>query len=297
MSTRKKKQTKVSTETNDKKTWFFKGKSFKELSDKFYNLSSGRFVKNKPRICDYSINKINIIGTRKDTELFFEENRKSILERFKTKKPDYVRPFNDITYICKFAVNSSLACKTDYKTTITGKNTELEDLSDKYLEEMSLFGFEGMFLKARVTRVIDADTLIVVVCVPVNDLGKSRKIGKNGMLKRSCLFKTRSTVKFFTKLKIRMWGYDAAEKDTKAGKLAKSLYEEKIQSLKNIIWMDILDKNIVGEDGGKFGRVLAVLYEDEKRTKPLTDYLIRMEKSTGVKMIQPFFGGTKKSFS
>lgn len=76
-----------------------------------------------------------------------------------------------------------------------------------------------------------------------------------------------------------MYGYDAAEKDTDAGKLAKRLIEEKkITSLGGIVWCQFIEPTIADD---RYGRKLAVLYKDEQQ------HLLEKENFDNVKMVFP----------
>ena len=98
---------------------------------------------------------------------------------------------------------------------------------------------------------------------------------------------------FFTKITVRMYGYDAAEKDTEAGQLAKKLMIDKFSSLNDIVWCQFIDET-VGCD--KYGRTLTLMYEDPNKHNLLNSYLFDMESIHNIKMVNVYVGGTKKGF-
>jgi len=281
------------------KQWFnLKGQEFEESADRWYNLSTSRYVKNKPKYDPVlSIRGIRIIGTMENLIEFWRINVSRLGQSLPkgTNFEDVIfTPFEDITFLSEDASQRSEMCFLGMAGTVIppAQTTNVAELPLELIDKMCRFSFAGLFVKGRSVYVVDGDTLDVIIFVPLVVLGSARAIGKNtqvGILPTPGFEKTG----FFAKIRIRMYGFDSAEKNTEAGQLAKRLFEEKLQSLGGIVWCQFIETTIAEE---KYDRILAVLYEDEKKTRLLNDYLLKQEAAVGVKMVFPYLGGTKKKF-
>jgi endonuclease YncB( thermonuclease family) len=178
-------------------------------------------------------------------------------------------------------------------STQTGQ-VDIESIPLNTLSSLCKFSFGGLFVKGRIISVIDGDTFDMAFFVPLMTLGTSRVLGEKREPKVSILPSGRYQQSgFIAKVALRTYGYDAAEKDTTEGKVAKKMMEDKFESIKGIVWCQFIESSIAVD---KYGRHLAVVYEDEKRTKIATDYLLEQEKKTRIKMVHPYSGGTKQKF-
>ena len=239
-----------------------KGNPFQENIEKWYNLSTNRYVKNPPKdpkIC-WSLREVRILGTADQIDSFCTRNN---------LKSEKFQPFNDVAFVCEDAVKKSSLGKPVHTSTET-----LNDLSAEQLKQIKPFNYDGLFLECRVTNIHDGDTLTGVIHVNLEDLSR------NG----SCL--PCSTGSFFTSVKIRTYGYDAQELDTAEGKTARDLLTKKIESFKNVIWVHFLGQT------DKYGRSLGVLYEDKEKKHCLNTYLL----GCGGNLVRPYLGGTKQTF-
>jgi len=263
------------------------GNEFEEPSDQWYNLPTGRYVKNKPKYDPvYSIRGIRILGRTEDLVKFWELNLERLGQSLpkRTEFKDVIfAPFEDIAFLSRDATLRAEKCLGDRVSPV--RTTDVAKLPEETLSKVCRFSFGGLFTKGRVVRVIDGDTLDLVIFVPFSILSSTRE-GKVGALP------TKGSEKggFFTQVRVRMYGYDSAEKNTEAGLQAKQLFEEKIDSLGGIVWCQFIDAN------EKYDRSLAVLYEDKEKTRLLNDFLFRQEQMTNTKMVFPYLGGTKKKF-
>jgi len=271
-------------------SWYnLKGNTFEEIPDQWYNLRTNRFVSNKPSTYDpvYGLKGIRVLGTKEDIDKFWELNNKQFTGR---RMEDLLfEPFNDISFLANDAVHRSQICFTGTAGSVisTTDTTDVSLLTQEHMDMMCRFTFDGLFVKARIDNVIDGDTFDVVFYVPLVSLGRVSN-QKSPIVLNS----TQENIGFFTKVCVRMYGYDAAEKDTEAGKLAKKLMEEKLTLLDNTVWCQFINTG----DSDKYGRSLVVLYEDEEKHHLLNTYLSDQEKIYNMKMVFPYLGGKKKTF-
>jgi len=289
-------------EIPEMKKWVnLNGKAFVESSTKWYNLRTSRSVVKKPETYTpvYGLKGIRVLGTKDDIDKFWKLNINSLkqaLEPNATMDSTIFQPFDDITFMSEDAAERSQVCFIGSAGTIIPAATtkDVASLTEKEMAAMCKFSFSGLFVKGRVDNVIDGDTFDIVFYVPISVLGRARSIGEKGLPQTSVIpVPGYEQTGFFAKVAIRMYGYDAAEKDTDAGKLAKRLMEEKFVSLGGIVWCQFIEVTVADD---KYGRTLAVLYADEKKTRLLNDYLLGMEKIHNVKMVFPYLGGTKEKF-
>jgi len=273
-------------------------KSFTERSDRWYNLSTKRFVKNPPKdetIC-WSLKQVRVLGTKSQVKTFWKVNSTQLetVCSGKSCSQELFQPFRDVTYMSEQASSrsSDLILGPASKMLPLPKNTDVEGLSTEQLDNLTGLHFGGLFLKARVVDVIDGDTIKVVVFFPLNELGSCRKINRKLQVSAYPAHSKKNSG-FFTLLSIRTYGYDAVEKDQPAGQLAKQLFQEKLESLNNVIWCQFIDPSI---NKDKYDRHLAVLYEDQNKTRLLNDYLLKKQTEVKTVLVNPYLGGTKEKF-
>lgn len=290
----------VIPETNKKQWLNLKGQLFEELPLQWYNLRTGRFVSNKPGTYNpvYGLRGIRILGTREDLNSFWRLNSEKIQKDFLnvTRIEDIIfEPFEDIVFLSEDAAERSQVCFIGTAGTVIAATTttDVASLTEKEMESMCKFTFGGLYVKGKIDNVIDGDTFDMVFYVPIALLGQGRALGDKKVQAPVIPMQGYEQTGFFAKVSIRMYGYDAAEKDTDAGKLAKRLMEEKFRSLGGIVWCQFIEATIADD---KYGRTLAVLYEDEAKQRLLNNYLLEQEKFHNVKMVFPYIGGTKKQF-
>jgi endonuclease YncB( thermonuclease family) len=253
---------KIDSEVFNESWLDLKGRSFIINDYRWYNLRTNRIVKNLPTSsATYSIRNVRVIGTYKDIVDFHKINSIDIDENM------IYQPIEDIEFLSTEIINITESSNMNKLNT----KKKLKDITKEEINNMDLFSFNGMFVKGRVAKVIDGDTLRVIVHIPLKKL-----MNKYGS--------------FNTLIKIRTYGYDAQEKNTGEGKIAKELFKEKLESLDNIIWCYLLHND-------KYGRTLAVLFEDKRRKVLLNDYLFKKEKEKGtLKLVNTYLGGKKDKF-
>jgi hypothetical protein len=219
-------------------------------SCQWFNLETNRKISNPPNLLAFK--GLRVCGTEEKLNKFFELNKVALRERVGKKPTKYV-PCQDVLCLCQEAY-----LKTRNEPTYSFFNKEVSELSQEEIETIPQFQFPVTFLKVRVLEVVDGDTLNVVGNL-------------NGLFR-------------FT---IRTYGYDAAEKNTEQGVLAKAVLSKKVIHLNNILWCQTLSYK------DRYGRVIAILYEDQERKKLLVECLMNLK----TKVINPYSGGTKIVFS
>lgn len=291
----------IGNEISGQREWLnLKGKVFEELPIQWYNLRTSRFVSNKPGTYSpvYGLRGIRILGTIEDLNSFWRLNSEKIKQKFlnvTTIEDIIFEPFEDIVFLSEDAAERTQVCFIGTAGTVieATTTTDVASLTEKQMESMCKFTFGGLFVKGKIDNVIDGDTFDMVFYVPIALLGQGRALGDKKLQAPIIPIQGYHHTGFFAKVSIRMYGYDAAEKDTEPGKLAKRLMEEKLKSLGGIVWCLFIGAAIADD---KYGRTLAVLYEDEQKQRLLNNYLLEQEKLYNVKMVFPYLGGTKKQF-
>lgn len=286
---------------NIPRQWFnLKGQAFEESPRQWYNLRTSRLVANKPGTYEpvYGLKGIRILGTREDVENFWRINIQRINEvfpRVTTINNILFEPFEDIAYLSEDVAERSQMCFVNTAgTVIAATNTrDIASLTQNQIDSMCRFTFGGLFVKGKIISTVDGDTFDMAFYVPIALLGQGRAFNEKKLQAPVIPTIGYEQTGFFAKVSIRMYGYDAAEKDTNAGKLAKTLMEDKFRSLGGIVWCQFVEATIADD---KYGRTLAVLYEDEQKTRLLNNYLLEQEKIYNIKMVFPYIGGTKKTF-
>lgn len=170
---------------------------------------------------------------------------------------------------------------------------DVEKFPTEMLSVMCDFHFEGLNGKGRIIDVIDGDTVRMLVYIELLNLaqGLDVKIGRQSKAhheRRYPIVMEQSNKGFFTVLKVRLFGIDAAEKNTTQGQLAKKLMSEKYAETNNIVYY-----HLYGMD--KYGRTLADLYTDAIHTVKLNEYLISKDFGSGP-LVVSYTGGTKSEY-
>lgn len=277
--------------------WNWQHKPFQEKSDKWLNLSTGRFLQKPPAKnpeIAYSLRGVRILGTEDQISLFWKENSSELAKKFPNATFEQLcfKPFEDIAYLAEEAEHRTQLClhSNDPSEYCIHQSFDVAQLSPTELEGLDVFNFGGCFLKAKVVEVIDGDTLKVAVNVNLKDLAQTRTLPNKRVAN---IYSNHLDSTFCTILVLRTLGYDAVEKDQPDGQLAKQLFTEKLLSLNNLIFVQIVDTSLYKD---KYGRNLAILYEDFSKKRMLNSYLYEQGCKLGKKLVNPYMGGTKASF-
>lgn len=263
-----------------------KGKYFEESKNNWYNLHTSRFVTSMPTTYSpvYGLKGVKVLGTLEEIEQFITLN-----SNIQDNKNSIFKPFENIEFLSNDASERSQICFINTINIINER--DVSSLTNDHINSICKFTFAGLFVKGKICNVIDGDTFDVICFIPIESLSRSRAIADDNIRTPAIPIDGYHKGGFFTKITIRMYGYDSEEKNFEAGQLAKRLMEEKFNSINNIVWCQFIT---TADD--KYGRTLSVLYEDEQKTKLLNDYLLKQEEIHNTKMVYPYVGGTKKSF-
>nr|QBK84785.1 MAG: uncharacterized protein LCDPAC01_02660 [Pithovirus LCDPAC01] len=270
------------------------GREFKEQRIKYYNLHTGRFVKNKPGTYEdpVGLSKVRVVGTEDDLKRFIVSNKGKIGKLYGNIpfKSMIIDPFNTKALIEK--VEAECPIPQQIPLGIKTTASDISDVTDAEIKHLGDFDFKNIFTKARVIRVMDGDTIEIATLISMSELAKERKGHSVGMMIRHPrFFLGYGSHKFLFKLTLRLYGIDTAEKNTRQGQVAKALLMEKLRRLNNFVWV-----HMISQKQEKFGRVLSILYEDCKKRKNLNEFLLEFSEETGYVVAKTYQGGKKSVF-
>lgn len=171
-------------------------------------------------------------------------------------------------------------------TVLNTDTIDVEQIPQNVKDNLCKFTFGGLFGKCEVVHVVDGDTFDVITYIPLVELATTRKSLHGRATQANIVLTYDRRTGFFARITVRAYGYDAIEKDKPDGQLAKELLIQKFQSLGNIIWCQFIEDE-------KYGRTLAVMYEDAGKTKILNNYLINEGNRIGRRLAYSYLGGTK----
>lgn len=275
----------------------------------WYNLASGRKITKRPvGQPDYILNdNPRVAGTRAMIDQFLTQqiaipttssipapetvspNRVEInrVEEYSYSKPKSPTFFG--IPIPKFLQHSA---DKEENTLYHPTSTDVETIPIEHLQMLCDFDLKGLRVKVRVLEVKDGDTCVVVFFCPSKFISSTREEIK---LRPKETKVVRSAIGFegdkgfFIRQSLRINGIDAAEHNTNKGKIAKKLLENKVVSLNNILYL-----NIVGRE--KFGRCLGDLYEDKDFTKNINDEILAYRHTVLGSIAVPYFGAKKAAW-
>lgn len=217
----------------------FNGTLFLEPpAGQWYNLSTGRKITKVPKECPGFLlhPSPRVAGTQIMIDRFLSIQTGNIMGSSPSCSSDTRSQFS----------------LTSLPTSVS--TTDVEKLTPEQINAVPKFTLAGLTTKARVTRVVDGDTLELLFHVS---------------LERLLVLKLDHSMSggFFTKWTTRITEYDAAEMSTREGIVAKEVMEQKIRELNNIVYIRIIKFD-------PHGRVLADVYEDPHLTKHIKDVLL-----------------------
>lgn len=174
------------------------------------------------------------------------------------------------------------------------RTTSVRDLSDELIGRLCPFHLTGVTGEGKVTRIIDGDTIELLVYVPLKEIGRLQPMGRRKIPLAAALVTASSPSNgasldegFFTILKCRLDGVDFAEKNTLQGREGTRLMTELYAESKNYVHY------IIGKQD-KYGRYLVRLYNHPNRHPEsyLNSRYVDVETSVGVVAVS-YGGGTK----
>ena len=258
-----------------------KGREIPKLLEGYYDLATNRRNKNpKP-------------------ELIVDETYKVMGNEYE------LRAFYEINHITTDTVCS---LKNTNNVIYAPNINDVSKLPVEYLNNLCPFNLSGLQSKARVVNVLDGDTWDLVLYLNLSFLftpryyARERKNSTVEIKDSSEYYKQVSILQssdpkskkiqeggLFIMLNCRLMGVDAAESKTAQGKLATELTIKKLESLNNIVYV-----NLLGPD--KYGRTLIDVFEDSEHSKYLNFYLIDYTDPKLGKLAEKYNGGTKSTY-
>lgn len=254
----------------------WKGKDIKIVTKGWYNISTNRTVTQTDRKDLIYINYPKICGKPLDITEFKTENNIIIINN-ENSETSNINNNNDnffrriINYF-KF------------------RNGDVESLTDLQCNSLCTFSmnFKG---KGKIMRVIDADTIEMLIYVNLNKLQTEHIYGRNKSKKISSII-PKAKNGYYGLFTIRLYYVDAAEKDTYEGEYAREEMIKLYKKYNNIIYFELVNNPNNLE---KFGRQLAKLYTDSEYQNSCIEYLINLRYNDRI-VAEPYNGKTKSDY-
>lgn len=246
-----------------------KSKNFVVEEKRWYHLKTSRYIEHNDK--KYFINTYKVCSENiSDLLIFIKKNRIDI---------DSIHSIdcNDETLLELKQLN-----KLSKKVAINKGKFPSEDLCES-LSVLTLAPSD-ISLRARVSKIIDGDTIEIVAPINVNELCSKSYI--NYQVKSQAGISNSKSV-LTVKMRCRLFGIDAAEHDTNKGKIATSLLIEISKKYNNILYV-----HMFGPD--KFGRTLIKLFPNEKYSFCINDALLDHRDKEYGKLFIKYDGNTKE---
>lgn len=238
------------------------GRSVPEPDQGWFNLATQRLNQNPPPD-SRALRGHRWVGTVDQLQQHWTRNRSDPI-------PVIYDPNDLPERLSQMQAQMDLVCARGLAGTIiptsNGQSADVDSLSLEQMASMCRFTLARLLTKARVVQVIDGDTFDLVVHVPVS-VGSSGSSGSSG------------SVGFFARIRVRAYGYDAAELSTPQGQRAREVMIAVLARIESRVWVQFLEMD-------KYGRNLALLYADRDRRSPINTYLVRHFPD----LAQPYFG-------
>lgn len=252
-----------------------------------------------------------VCGLREDLDEFYELNKKSGSKNTKspaahsntvfkkanetfertnrnTKSPERVPPKRGITKQKTLNTEDFSNINIERDVNFCDINTagtslfipqtdDVEDVPNEIINKMCVFELNGLKGKAKVTEILDADTINILFFVKISELiterEKGRAKGRGADKKKETFVPVISkhlNAGFFTLFNCRLLGIDAAEHDTINGQLATLLLEDYFETLNDIIYVKVSDFD-------KYGRMMPLIYSDKTYKNLINDKLLDLK--------------------
>jgi endonuclease YncB( thermonuclease family) len=236
----------------------------------YYNLITKRIIKNAPKdenIC-WGLEGYPVIGTREVVEAYSHQ----------IQNPVFIKPFQNVACLCADAIAISRSAVQETRA-VCGSG---EILTGESCAKFGLFehlSFDNIKTDAEVLRVIDGDTIEILLYVKLELLARKRNNNEFSVI----VPEEHMGAGFYTKLCIRLYGLDTSEKQFDTGKKAKEIMIDKLASMNNLIIVHFID-----QCRDKYGRSLAVIYS---RDGEMLNTLFENHPE----LASSYDGGTKKT--
>lgn len=167
--------------------------------------------------------------------------------------------------------------------------SDIEKVPLSAIHSLATFSLSRLYVKGRVTNVVDGDTVDIAVMIPLSTMTVPHKERKQTGVCDSQMCITNcdgSDVNIIIKPRVRLFGIDTAEKDTKVGQSVKQFAIDKFESLNNIVYIYLIGTDVRG-------RSLGILYEDRDGHKSINDQILHFIDPQLGRGAMAYYGGTK----
>lgn len=244
-------------------------KAFVPPENGWYNLETNRCI-NEKRENYTCLDDLKVTGKMETVCQFLKINRLPMPEKFENynKNPE----------------------KTHEKTYDKNFNLiDIEHIDENCLSELAKFSFDCLFVKAKVNKVVDGDTIDLYCIVPMNILCQPRLKKSSNKIQEKCnalVGNEMTDTKMLVKLRCRLFGIDTADKDKGKKKAGTEYLKRIIHENNNVVYCYFLGK-------GARGRELVELYTEPNSKESINNKILKYEDPTFGKLAYPYFGGTK----
>lgn len=171
----------------------------------------------------------------------------------------------------------------------TPKNDNIDDIPEDAIDGLCHFHLSGLSGKGRIVRVIDGDTVEMMIYVPLVGLIHKQGQGRGHRKLQAAALTRHSNVGFFSLFSCRLLGIDFAEHNTEQGAMGTKIMSEVYKSLNNRVYYR------TGKFD-KYGRLLVNLYADAEYKKSLNDMFLGVTFDGIGHVVEPYDGGCKSVY-
>ena len=180
--------------------------------------------------------------------------------------------------------------------------TSIDEVPETDLQQLGTFAFKGLTVKGRITYIVDGDTFDCAVIIPAQDMAlpgaicvdRKMREGYNSMmvLNENPNQKKPTYPGILVKLRIRLYGVDAKEKDTEGGQVAKQLVTDWLLPDNNRVWLEMMGTDVKG-------RTLAKIYprargQEQPKGQSLTEMLINYKDTKHGQVAMAYYGDSNR---
>lgn len=272
------------------KTYRFNKKEFTEHEHgKYYNLTTGRYIKGENHSDLIFMENPKVAGDREKLIEFYQANGMQIPE--KLIGDDKLRGIIDLVVgIAKGFVRAVGETIKDRLCMLPFEKPKLQQIdyySQEDFDQLIPFNFSGVKTKCIISRIIDGDTVDIIFSAPISHFTKPRTEGKvTGVV---ALTSAKSDIVLTIKQKCRLYGIDAGESSTIQGLIATEVLKKLVLHFNGRLYVWCLHPD-------KYGRMLIDLYCDSRFKNKFINSLLAFNHPIIGRCFLPYDGKTKSKF-
>lgn len=211
-----------------------------------------------------------------------------------TGKPEIIKEFCLLNRL-KLSENIQKICPTSPKEIRNIQFESINDIPKNVYQKLTKFSFNRLFVRGKVHKVIDGDTIDLFCIVPLSMLTQKHLIKKRNGLTKKCNMLYNSNIdnnegetslKILIKLRCRLFGIDTADNNKDKKKAGTEYLKSLLDKCENKIYTYFLGK-------GARGRDLVEIFEDPNRQISINKKMLKYEHPIYGKLAYSYFGGTK----